>query len=143
VPLTSHEHSIGILLQFAVADWGMFCRETILVFLEGCSDNIGGPNKTVKIDENKFGRRKYHRRHPVKGQWVFGGVERESGITFLVPVKGRTADTLMPIIRDWIEPGTNVISGCWGAYSNLGTQGYTQQTVNHSINFVDPHTGAH
>ena len=30
-----------------------------------------------------FGRRKYNRGHPVKGQWVFGGVERESGKTFL------------------------------------------------------------
>jgi hypothetical protein len=29
------------------ADWGMFCRKTMLVFLEGCSVKIGGPNKTV------------------------------------------------------------------------------------------------
>jgi len=50
------------------------------------------------------------RRHPVKGQWVFGGVERESGETFLVPVPDRTSDTLMAIICDWIEPGTTVIS---------------------------------
>ena len=126
-----------------VADWGMFCRETMLVYLEGCSVKIGGPNKTVEIDESKFGRRKYHKGHPVKGQWVFGGVERESGETFLVPVKDRTADTLMAIIRDWIEPGTKVISDCWGAYRDLGTQGYIHQTVNHSIHFVDPNTGAH
>jgi hypothetical protein len=31
----------------------MFCRETMLVFLEGCSVKIGGPNKTVEIDESK------------------------------------------------------------------------------------------
>ena len=42
-----------------VADWGMFCRETMQVFLEGSSVKIGGPNKTVEIDESKFGRRKY------------------------------------------------------------------------------------
>jgi len=70
-----------------VGDWGMFCRETMLVFLDGCSVKIGGPKKTVKIDESKFGRRKYHRGHPVKGHLVFGGVERESGETFLVPIK--------------------------------------------------------
>jgi len=58
-----------------VTDWGMFCRETMLVFLEGCSVKIGGPNKTIEIDESKFGRRKYHKGHPVKGQWMFGGVE--------------------------------------------------------------------
>jgi hypothetical protein len=28
----------------------MFCREAMLVFLEGCSEKIGGPNKTFEID---------------------------------------------------------------------------------------------
>jgi hypothetical protein len=49
----------------------------------------------------------------------------------------------MVIIRGWIEPGTTVISDCWGAYHDLGTQGYTHQTINHSIHFVDPDTRAH
>ena len=97
----------------------------------------------VEIDESKFGPRKYHKGHPVKGQWVFGGVERESGEIFLVPVMDRTADTLLAVIRDWIEPGTTVISDCWGAYHNLGSQGYQHRTVNHSINFRDPVTGDH
>jgi transposase-like protein len=121
----------------------MFCRETMLVFLERSSVKIGGPNKTVEIDESKFGRRKYHRGHPVEGQWVFGGVERESGETFLVPVPDRTADTLMTIIRDWIEPGTTVISDSWAAYRDLGSQGYTHRTVNRSIQFVNAETGDH
>ena len=69
----------------------------------------------------------------MKGQWVFGGVERGSGRTFLVPVRDRTADTLMAVIRAWIEPGTTVISDCWGAYRDLESQGYTNRTVNHSI----------
>ena len=124
-----------------IADWGMFCRETMLIFMEGCSEKIGGPNKTVEIDESKFGRRKYHRGHPVKGQWVFGGVERESGRTFLVPVPDRTADTLVTIIRDWIEPGTTIISDQWAAYRNLDSHGYTHRTVNHSVAFKDPITG--
>jgi transposase-like protein len=115
----------------------------MLVFLEGCSEKIGGPNRTVEIDESKFGRRKYHRGHPVRGQWVFGGVERESGRLFLVPVPDRTADTLEAIIRDRIEPGTTVISDCWGAYRNLDQQDYTHRTVNHSIGFVDQRTGTH
>jgi hypothetical protein len=71
----------------------MFCRETTLVFLKGSSVKIDGRYKTVEIDESKFGRRKYRKGHPVTGQWVFGGVKRESGATFLVPVKDRTADT--------------------------------------------------
>ena len=126
-----------------VADWGMFCRETMLVFMEGYSEKIGGPNKTVEIYESKFGRRKYHRGHPVKGQWVFGGVERGSGRTIFVPVPDRTTDTLTAILHAWIEPGTKVVSDCWGAYRDLGSEGFTHRTVNHSIHFVDPDTGDH
>jgi transposase-like protein len=121
----------------------MFCREVMLVYTERCSVKIGGPNKTVEIDESKFGRRKYHRGHPVKGQWVFGCVERESGRKFLVPVQDRAADTLSAVIRDWIEPRTKVISDCWAAYNNLGSQGYEHHTVNQSFHFKDPITGAH
>jgi hypothetical protein len=47
------------------------------------------PSKSTR----KFGRRKYHKGHPVKGQWVFGGVESETGKMFLVPVTDKTADT--------------------------------------------------
>jgi hypothetical protein len=91
-------------------------RETMLVYLEGCSEKIGGPNKTVEIDESKFGQCQYRRGHPVKGQKVFSGVELESGKTFLVPVPERIADALKAVIDVWIEPGTTVISECWAVY---------------------------
>jgi transposase-like protein len=116
----------------------------MLMYMEGCSEKIsGGPNKTVEIEESKFGRRKYHRGHPVKGQWVFDGVERESGKTFLVPVLDRTADTLKAVIDTWMEPALTVISDCWGVYRDLDAEGYTHRTVNHSNGFVDERTGAH
>ena len=121
----------------------MFCSETILVFLLGCSVKLGGPNTTVDIDESKLGRRKCHRGQPVKVQWVFGGVERVSCKTFLFSVPDRTGDTLMTLRRDWIEPGTTVINDSWATYRDLGDQGYTQRTVNHSIQFVNPETRAH
>jgi transposase-like protein len=121
----------------------MFCRETMLDFLAGSSQKIGGPNKIVEIDESKNGQRKYNRGHPFQGQCVFGGVERGSGRTFLVPVPDRTADTLTSIIREWVKPGMTVISDCWGASCDLDSLGYTHRTVNHSLYFVDPDTGDH
>ena len=135
-----HEHHFS---DHTIADWGMFCREAMLVYLEGCSEKIGGPNKTVEIDDSNFGLRKYYRGHPVKGQCVFGGVERESGRTFLVLILDRTANALTNVIHAWIEAGTTLISDCWAAYRDIGSHGYTPRTINHNICFVNPDARDH
>ena len=100
----------------------------------------------VEIDESKFGRRKYHRGRYVEGHWVFGGTERGSGNAFMVEVQARDAQTLLPIIRQHIRPGTRIYSDEWRAYRAIqarpGRQ-YGHTTVNHSRHFVDPATGAH
>lgn len=49
----------------------------------------------------------------MEGQWVFGGVERETGKCFLIPVERRDKDTLLVVIKEWILPGTLIISDCW------------------------------
>jgi hypothetical protein len=98
---------------------------------------------TTSSHTNKFGKRKYHRSHHVEGQGVFGGVERGSGRTFLVAVHDRSEQTLLALIKEWIEPETTIISDCWKVYSAIPRAGYTHLTVNHSIQFVDPTTLAH
>ena len=105
---------------------------------------IGGPGKEVEIDESKFGKRKYNRGRAVDGHWVFGGMERGSGLSFLVEVDRRDAATLLPLITNYVRPGTVVYSDEWAAYNQLAaTTGLTHHTVNHSIHFVNPVTGAH
>ncbi|XP_022161700.1 uncharacterized protein LOC111027609 [Myzus persicae] len=92
---------------------------------------------------SRNGRRKYHRGHRVEGQWIFGGIEQESGLCFLVPVERRDKVTLLSLIKDWILPGTCIISDCWKAYDCLEEEGFRHLTVNHSIQFVNLDTGAH
>ena len=70
----------------------------------------------------------------IEGQWVYGGICRETKPWFFDPVGQRNLDTLLPIIRAHILPGTHVVSDMWKAYDCL--------SVNHSLNFVDPNTGA-
>ena len=52
-------------------------------------------------------------------------------------VEDRSEATLLPIIQDWIEPGTLIVSDCWKSYHNLDKYGYSHQTVNHSKESVN------
>ena len=115
----------------------------MLDHVESHTEKIGGVVKTVEIDERKFGKRKYNTGHQVKGQWVFGGVERGNGKTFLVAVQDRTAETLNSTMKQWIHPGTTIISDCWASYSTVSEEGQQHKTVNRSITFLDPTSGAH
>ena len=130
-----------------VADYFSYCREICVWSVENKihkDKKIGGIGMVVEIDESKFGKRKYSLRL-VEGQWVFGGICRETCDGFLVALPGNKQDraNLEPIIIKNIEPGTAIISDCWKAYDNLGSVGFSHLTVNHSYNFVDLTTGAH
>ena len=98
---------------------------------------------TVEIDESKFGKLKFNRGCCIEGQSVLGGICRQTKACFLVPVGQRDKDTLLPIIRAHISPGTCVMSDMWKDYDCIKDEGYTHLTVNHNLNFVDPDTGAH
>ena len=53
----------------------------------------------------------------------------------------RDANTLLPLIAQYICPGSIVYSDEWNQLS--ATTGLAHQTVNHSLHFVDPISGAH
>ena len=56
--------------------------------------------------ESKFGKREFNRGSFVDGHWVFGGMERTTGECFLVEVEHRDAATLLPIIQQFVRPGS-------------------------------------
>ena len=105
---------------------------------------IGGPGKTVQIDETLVCRRKYHVGRCLNEVWIFGGICVEDKQFFCCVVPDRTRETLEEEIRNHILPGTKIVSDCWKAYDFLNDDNdYKHDTVNHSYNFVDPETEAH
>jgi hypothetical protein len=99
----------------------------------------------VELDEAKFGKRKYNKGAYREGQWVLGGVDRNTEQCFLLPCPGNKRDalTLLPLISRWILPGSVVNTDEWAAYNGLTAATYTHESVNQSIQFVDPSTGVH
>ena len=128
------------------SNWLSTLRDVCVLQIESELEiaKIGGPNHTVEIDESHLFKRKYERgRIHSTAQWVIGGIDRETKETFIVPVRSRSTETLIPIIMSHVEPGTHIITDGWAAYRSLPSHGFTHSTVNHSRYFVDPQTGAH
>ncbi|GFT06715.1 mitotic-spindle organizing protein 2A [Trichonephila clavipes] len=100
-----------------VVDWYMFCREVCMAAVLKESEPLGGEGKIVEIDESMFGKMKV--------------------------VPNRTKEELLSVIKEWVVPGSVIISDCWKAYDCLSHEGYQHLRVNHSLTFKDPETGAH
>ena len=126
-----------------VTDWASFCREVCVEACVMASERIGGVGAIVEIDESKFGKRKYNRGKRVDGRWVFGGIERGSKKTFFRVVENRGKEVLLAIIKEFVQPGTTIISDCWKSYDCLEDEGFHHLTVSHSLEFKHSETGAH
>ena len=135
-------HELKISNKTAI-EWCTFFRECCISHIIDNSTPIGGNGIEVEIDESKFGKRKYYRGHHVKGQWVFGGREKyDKWKIFMIPITNRKQETLLPLIKKWIKPGSIIHSDCWKAYCNLNKMGYTHVTVNHSKEFKNESNAA-
>lgn len=124
-----------------ITDYYNYCREVCAVSLTSENCVLGGPGEVVEIDESKFFKRKYNKGRVLSAQqegWVFGGIQRSTKECFMVRVKDRSKETLLPLIRKYIKPGTTIISDEWKAYSQLQQHGYQHNTVCHKVNFVNP-----
>ena len=84
-------------------DWYNFVRDVCAEYLRQHPIIIGGVGIEVEIDESKFGCRKYNRGRWQEGHWVFRGIERVTGKSFLVEVQQRGAATLIPVIQQYIR----------------------------------------
>ena len=128
-----------------VVQWFSYLRGATSNHLLRNPMQIGGPGRVVEIDELVIAHRKYHCGHRVPAHWAFGGINPVSNLGFLVLVDDRSAATLLPLIQQFIAPGSIIHSDEWAAYRNIAQMNmvppYQHLTVDHTVNFVDPLTG--
>ena len=145
---TSNKAAMSMLglSSATVVDWYNLFREICSQYLIRHRQQIGGPGVIVEIDESLVAKRKCHVGHIVPERWVFGGVNAATNIGFLVFVENRSAEVLLPLIEQFIAPGSIIHSDGWAAYNGIPAipviPPYVHQVVNHNQNFVNPQNGA-
>jgi hypothetical protein len=134
----------GIRSSGSIASWINFFRDICCAFVDGSGRHkIGGIECTVEIDETLIFKRKSNvgrlLSNEISGTWIFGGICRETGDAFIVPVANRNTEPLLRALYENVLPGgTHIISDCWRAYNELLQIRYRHSKINHSFNFVDP-----
>lgn len=138
-------HQLIGISENTISEWKVLLHIRVSNWLMANPSPLGGLGVVVELDEAKFGKRKYNKGSYREGMWVLGAVDRNTGKCFLLPCPGnrRDAATLLPLIQRWILPGSIIHTDEWAAYNGLASSGYTHNTVNHSLQFVDPATGVH
>lgn len=144
-PVTTAVSMLGIS-EHSIIDWYNMVREICSTYLIHHRQQIGGVGHVVEIDESLVARRKYNQGHLVAERWVFGGYDTTTGVGFLHIVPDRSANSLLPLIEQYIAPGSTIHSDQWAAYNGIAAipmiPPYVHLTVNHQQNYVDPITGA-
>lgn len=69
-------------------------------------------------------------------QQVFGILMR-GGNVYTHLIKRSDKRTLLPIVRMVVEPGSTVYTDAWRGFSELGTNQYVHESVNHSLEYTN------
>jgi len=124
--------TLGVTLKTA---WFMSHRIR-LAMEDGTADKFGSGGGGVEIDETFIGRDHTKKvgagyEHKMK---VFALVDRTTGRSRSMVVDNLNKATLLPLIRENVEPEARVITDQAGYYRLLGKEFASHETVNHEQN---------
>ncbi|XP_023243115.1 uncharacterized protein LOC111641213 [Centruroides sculpturatus] len=141
-PRQCHLEQFLDLSSKTITDLYVSCREVLVYSVLSTSEKLGGEGRVVEVDVAKFGWLMYGRGR-ITGRWFFGGIERETGCTFLVPLEKCSAATLVTALKEWVLPGTTVVGDCWQVYNCLRNEAFCCLMDSYTYSFLDPEMGGH
>ena len=93
-----------------------------------------------EVDESYFGgRRKGKRGRGAAGKVPVFGILKRGGRVYTQIIPDAASKTLLPIIRDKIQPDSIVYSDCWRGYNVLDVSEFKHYRINHSKLFANKH----
>ncbi|ESP04020.1 hypothetical protein LOTGIDRAFT_98596, partial [Lottia gigantea] len=115
-----------------ITDWNQFCRDVCIEYCLRHPHQIGGDGQSVKIYTERLSDDRKCNNSPE--QWMFGGYDPAKKIGFLLITSELNAETLIPLIQQWILPGSTIYSEENDAYKSLTILGYVHKTINQAQN---------
>lgn len=115
--------------KFAIQDpWGKRINPVIeqltrVTFMS--IDEIRARDKFKRIKKKRAG-------HKI----VFGILQRGSNQVYTKVIEHADRKTLFPIIHMIVAPESYIYTDQWGGFNDLGIDGYTHKTVNHSVESI-------
>lgn len=92
----------------------------------------------IELDESYFGgTRKGKRGRGAAGKVAVFGLLKRGGHVYTQIIMDAKTDTLMPIIRQKIQPDSIVYTDCWRGYNALDVSEFKHYRINHSKLFAD------
>jgi len=92
----------------------------------------------VELDESYFGgHRKGKRGRGAAGKTAVFGILKRGGQVYTQIIMDAKTDTLMPIIRQKIEPDSIVYTDYWRGYNALDVSEFKHFRINHSVLFAN------
>ena len=93
-----------------------------------------------EVDESYFGgKRKGKRGRGASGKVPVFGILKRGGKVYTQIIPDAKSKTLMPIIRNKIQPDSIVYSDCWRGYNVLDVSEFKHYRINHSKLFANKH----
>lgn len=114
---------------------GFFMRLRKLISSKLPSYELGGE---VEADESYFGgRRKGRRGRGAAGKVAVFGLLKRGGKVFTAIIPDASTATILPIIKEKVEPDSIVYTDTFRAYNALDVSDFRHMRINHSELFAD------
>ena len=108
-------------------------REKIALKQQNRSEQFCGK---IELDESYFGGiRKGKRGRGAAGKVVVFGILKRGGKVYTQVIHNTKTDTLMPIIRDKVQPDSIVYTDSYRSYNALDVSEFHHYRINHSTHF--------
>ena len=99
------------------------------------AEKLGGE---IELDESYFGGiRKGKRGRGAAGKVVVFGILKRGGVVYTKVIEDTKTNTLMPIIRNKIQPDSIVYTDSYSSYNALDVSEFYHHRINHSTHFAE------